>query len=221
MPTFPSTDIYALTDATLSLGRSTLDIVDAMLEAGITIIQYREKNKNSGEMLKECLAIKERTQKAGCFFIVNDHIDIAMLCKADGVHVGQDDLPVAAIRKLMGPDIVIGVSASSMAEAERAIMDGADYLGVGAIFSTDTKKDASLAGLELLQTISSTSPIPVVAIGGINEFTLPEVIKGGAQCVCMVSAITMAPDIPQKVQQLRAIIKQAKDSCEGSNKNTG
>lgn len=212
MPAFPLTDIYALTDANLSLGRPTLEVVDAMLEAGIKVIQYREKNKSSGEMLKECLAIKERTQKAGCFFIVNDHIDIAMLCKADGVHVGQDDFPVASIRQLMGPDIVIGVSASTMQEAEQAIKDGADYLGVGAVFSTNTKKDASFAGIELLQNIIATAPIPVAAIGGINEDTLPQVIKAGAQCVCMVSAITMAEDIPQKVAQLRAIIKQAQKS---------
>lgn len=212
MPAFPLTDIYALTDANLSLARPTLEVVDAMLEAGIKVIQYREKNKSSGEMLKECLAIKERTQKAGCFFIVNDHIDIAMLCKADGVHVGQDDFPVASIRQLMGPDIVIGVSASTMQEAEQAIKDGADYLGVGAVFSTNTKKDASFAGIELLQNIIATAPIPVAAIGGINEDTLPQVIKAGAQCVCMVSAITMAEDIPQKVAQLRAIIKQAQKS---------
>lgn len=212
MPVFPLTDIYALTDANLSLNRPTLEIVDAMLEAGIGIIQYREKHKSSGAMLEECLAIRERTQKAGCFFIVNDHVDIAMLCKADGVHVGQDDLPVAAIRELMGPDIVIGVSASTQEEARKAIADGADYLGVGAVFSTNTKKDASFAGLELLRTLIATSPIPVAAIGGINETTLPEVIQAGAQCVCMVSAITMANNIPEKVARLRTIIHHAKQS---------
>ena len=212
MPVFPLTDIYALTDANLSLNRPTLEIVDAMLEAGIGIIQYREKHKSSGAMLEECLAIRERTQKASCFFIVNDHVDIAMLCKADGVHVGQDDLPVAAIRELMGPDIVIGVSASTQEEARKAIADGADYLGVGAVFSTNTKKDASFAGLELLRTLIATSPIPVAAIGGINETTLPEVIQAGAQCVCMVSAITMANNIPEKVARLRTIIHHAKQS---------
>ena len=212
MPVFPLTDIYALTDANLSLNRPTLEIVDAMLEAGIGIIQYREKHKSSGAMLEECLAIRERTQKAGCFFIVNDHVDIAMLCKADGVHVGQDDLPVAAIRELMGPDIVIGVSASTQEEARKAIADGADYLGVGAVFSTNTKKDASFAGLELLRTLIATSPIPVAAIGGINETTLPEVIQAGAQCLCMVSAITMANNIPEKVARLRTIIHHAKQS---------
>lgn len=210
MPTFPKTDIYALTDASLSLGRPTLDIVDAMLEAGIKIIQYREKNKSSGEMLRECLAIREKTEKNGCFFIVNDHVDIAMLCRADGVHVGQDDLPVTAVRELVGPDIVIGVSASSLQEAEQAVRDGADYLGVGAIFPTETKKDASCTGLELFRTITAASPLPVAAIGGINERTLPEIITAGAECVCMVSAITMARDIPSQVARLRDIIRKAK-----------
>ena len=120
--------------------------------------------------------------------------------------------PVAAIRELMGPDIVIGVSASTQEEARKAIADGADYLGVGAVFSTNTKKDASFAGLELLSTLIATSPIPVAAIGGINETTLPEVIQAGAQCVCMVSAITMANNIPEKVARLRTIIHHAKQS---------
>ncbi len=208
MGKFPVTDIYALTDAALSLGRSTTEVVKQMLEAKIKVIQYREKNLSSGAMLTECLAIRELTKEAGCLFIVNDHVDIALLAKADGVHVGQDDLPLAAVRSLVGGSMIIGVSVRSMKEAQDAIAGGADYLGVGAVFSTTTKKDAVDTGLSLLTAITAISPVPVVAIGGIGESNIQLAAQYGATCFAIISAITTAPNIPQKVAALRKLIKE-------------
>lgn len=108
--TSPETDLYALTDDGLSLGRPAVEVAKALLDSGIKILQYREKEKKAGQMLKECLELRRLTREAGACFIVNDHVDIAVLCEADGVHVGQEDLPVEAVRRLVGPDMVIGLS---------------------------------------------------------------------------------------------------------------
>jgi len=204
---FPKTDIYCITDSRQSLGRSTIDVVRHMLEADIKVIQYREKDKDAGVMLEECRAIRELTRKAGCCFIVNDHVDIALLCEADGVHVGQEDLPLADVRKLLGKERIIGVSTHSWSEAEAAIRGGADYIGVGPIFATATKATTPPVGFAYLEEAAKKATIPTVTIGGVNEKTLPEVIRRGALCCGIVSAITLAPDIPAKVRELRAIMR--------------
>lgn len=207
---FPETDIYCITDSRQCLGRSTLDVVEKMLEAGIKVIQYREKDKKAGEMLEECLAIRQMTRDAECCFIVNDHVDIALLCQADGVHVGQEDLPLAAVRSLMGPDRIIGVSTHRRAEAEAAIKDGANYIGVGPIFPTNTKKTTPAVGFAYLEEIAPMCPIPFVTIGGINEKTVVEAVKRGAKCCVIVSDITLAEDIPAKIARLRKLIREAR-----------
>ncbi len=205
---FPATDIYALTDTRLSLGRSVPDMAREMMRAGVKILQYREKGKNAGVMLEECLALRAITHEAGCCFIVNDHVDIALLCDADGVHVGQEDLPPAAVRRLIGPDRIVGVSVCSMPEYEAAVAGGADYIGVGPVFPTETKEAAPLTP-GFLSAVTAVSPIPVVAIGGINEKTMTEAVRQGARCCAIVSAITMAPDIPARVARLRALFAAA------------
>jgi thiamine-phosphate pyrophosphorylase len=207
---FPETDIYCITDSRQSLGRSTVDVVRHMLEAEIRVIQYREKDKDAGVMLEECQAIRELTRKAGCCFIVNDHVDIALLCEADGVHVGQEDLPLAAVRKLVGKQRIVGVSTHRWSEAEVAIRGGADYIGVGPIFATATKTTTPPVGFAYLEEVASMVNIPTVTIGGINEKTLHEVRRRGARCCAIVSAITLAPDIPIKIRELRAIMRGAR-----------
>jgi len=207
---FPETDIYCITDSRQSLGRSTVDVVRHMLEAEIRVIQYREKDKDAGVMLEECQAIRELTRKAGCCFIVNDHVDIALLCEADGVHVGQEDLPLAAVRKLVGKQRIVGVSTHRWSEAEVAIRGGADYIGVGPIFATATKTTTPPVGFAYLEEAASMVNIPTVTIGGINEKTLHEVRRRGARCCAIVSAITLAPDIPIKIRELRAIMRGAR-----------
>ena len=135
------TDIYCLTGEKFSLGRSNVEVVREMLDAGVRLIQYREKEKKAGAKLDECRAIREMTRRAGASFIVNDDIDIAILVEADGVHVGQHDLPVEEVRRLVGRDMAIGLSTHTPEEARDAVRRGADYIGVGPIFKTFTKED--------------------------------------------------------------------------------
>lgn len=206
---FPNTDIYGLTDSRQSLGRSTVEVVRLILEAGVKVLQYREKDKDAGVMLEECLAIRELTREAGCCFIVNDHVDIALLCEADGVHVGQEDLPLAAVRRLVGKERIVGVSTHKWEEAQAAIDGGADYIGVGPLYATATKSEAKPVGLGYLEEIAAKCPVPFVAIGGVNERTLPDVLRRGARCCAIVSAITLAENIPAKVAHLRAVMREA------------
>lgn len=207
---FPDTDIYCITDSRQSRGRSVFEVVGAMLESGIKLVQYREKDKSAAEMLAECLRLRRMTREAGCCFIVNDHVDIALLCEADGVHVGQDDLPLAAVRELVGNGKVIGVSTHCRAEAEAAFAGGADYIGVGPIFATQTKTTTPPVSFSYLEEIAPISPIPFVTIGGINEKTVTEAVKRGAGCCVIVSDITLAENIPAKIERLRTLIKEAR-----------
>lgn len=207
---FPETDIYCLTDSRQSLGRNTIDVVKQMLAARIKVIQYREKDKSAAAMLEECRAIRELTRNAGCCFIINDHVDIALLCEADGVHVGQDDLPLAEVRSLVGKQRIVGVSTHKWAEAEAAIRGGADYIGVGPIFPTATKTTTPAVGFAYLEEAAAKADIPTVTIGGVNEKTVEEVVRRGARCCGIVSAITLATDIPAKIAELRALMREAR-----------
>ncbi len=202
-PVLQST-LYALTDEGLSKGRTTISVVDAMLSHGIKILQYREKEKKAGPMLEECLKLRAMTRAAGCTFIINDHVDIALLCDADGVHVGQEDLPVAAVRQLIGPDKIIGLSTHSPAQCKQAIIDGADYIGVGPLFATKTKKDVcEPVGYEYLDYVVKNHDIPHVAIGGIKLHNIGEVFQHGAKCCALVSEIVGAPDIGATIKKLQ------------------
>ncbi len=206
----PDTDIYGITDSNLSLGRSVEEVVSSLLEADVRIIQYREKQKKAGEMLRECLILRELTRKAGACFIVNDHVDIAMLAGADGVHVGQEDLPYAEVRRLVGDRMLIGLSTHTPEQAAQAAALGVDYIGVGPIFATQTKKDACAAvGLEYLEHIASTHSIPFAAIGGIKRSNIGEVARRGGRCCCLVSELVGAPDIKVRVAEVRAAMREA------------
>lgn len=205
---FPGADIYAITDDSLSFGRSVENVVDALLKAGVRLIQYREKEKKSGRMLQDCLLLRAMTKEAGAAFIVNDHVDIAVLCRADGVHIGQDDLPVAAVRALVGGNCRIGVSTHSPEQAARSVADGADYIGVGPIFATKTKKDVcDPVGLEYLDHVAAAHTIPFVAIGGIKRHNIAEVVRRGATCCCLVSELVAAPDIAGRVAEVRKAMR--------------
>lgn len=201
------TDIYALTDAGLSRGRSVIEVADAMLRAGIRVLQYREKERKAGVMLEECMQLRRMTREAGCTFIVNDHVDIALLVDADGVHVGQEDLPVEAVRQLVGPDRIIGLSTHSPEQCRDAVARGADYIGVGPIFATKTKKDVCApVGLEYLDYVVKNHDIPHVAIGGIKLHNAGEVVRRGARCCALVSEIVGAEDIGDMVARLRRVM---------------
>ena len=200
------TDLYALTDSRLSRGRPLEEVADKLLSSGIHILQYREKRLPAGKMLEECRMLREMTRKANACFIVNDHIDIAMLAGADGVHIGQDDLPVEEVRRLVGPDIIIGLSTHSPEQARAAA--GADYIGVGPIFATQTKEDVvDPVGFEYLDWVVANNDLPFVAIGGIKEHNIGEVAAHGAKCCALVSELVGAPDIAEKVRKLRKAMR--------------
>ncbi|AGC49736.1 thiamine phosphate synthase [Lawsonia intracellularis] len=200
-------DLYAITDDALSFNRSVIEVVKQLLDAGIRIIQYREKNKSSNSMLKDCITIKKLTEEANACFIVNDHVDIAVLCNADGVHLGQDDLPVDKVRELIGKEKIIGLSTHSPQQAQKAIEMGADYIGVGPLYPTKTKKDVcEPVTISYLDWVVSHIAIPFVAIGGIKQHNIQEVIQHGAKCCALVSEILSAPNIPLRIQELRQAI---------------
>jgi thiamine-phosphate pyrophosphorylase len=206
---FPETDIYCILSEEHSSGRDNIEVVKEMIDADIKIIQYREKNKEMGEKYEQCLKIRKMTQSAGVFFIVNDHVDLAMMTEADGLHLGQEDLPIEAVKKIVGNDIVIGLSTHSPSQAKEAIARGADYIGVGPIYKTQTKKDVcDPVGLSYLDYVATMISIPFVAIGGIKAHNVSEVIKHGAGCVAMVTEIVGADDIAGKIKDIKNIIKK-------------
>lgn len=187
--------VYAITDSETSLGKNLIEYSTELLLGGAKILQYREKNKRKGEILKEALELKKLTTKFNALFIINDYIDIALLVDADGVHLGQKDLPLKEARKLLGENKIIGISANTFEEAKEAELNGADYIGVGPIFSTQTKKDANLpTGTKLLTKIKENLSIPFTAIGGIKLSNLDEVLKTGTTSICLVSELLSAPN---------------------------
>ena len=204
------TDIYALTDSKFSRGRSVEEQARALLGAGVKILQYREKHAPKEVMLEECRLLARLCREAGACFIVNDHIDLAIAVDADGVHVGQDDMPMAEVRRLVGPEKIIGLSTHSPEQCEAAVRDGADYIGVGPIFATQTKEDVSEPlGFGYLEWVSEHCPLPYVAIGGIKEHNVAEVVRHGASCCALVSELVGADDIAAKVQSVRDAMKKA------------
>jgi len=204
MAVFPDTDIYCITDHSHSKGRDNIFVVKKMLENGIKIVQYREKFKSIKEKYLECLEIRKLTRKYEAAFIVNDHVDLAILCEADGVHIGQDDLPLKEVRKLIGNNKIIGISTHNPSQAIEAQKSGADYIGVGPIFKTSTKVDVcEPVGLTYLDFVVKNIKIPFVAIGGIKEHNLLSVIERGARCAALVTEITEAENICEKILNLR------------------
>jgi len=202
------TDLYGITAEEYSLDRSNIEVIKSMIDAGIKVIQYREKDSKSiKERYEECKEIRRLTKEAGVTFIINDFIDIAILVGADGVHIGQDDLPIEEVRKLVGPEMIIGLSTHSPEQAQDAVNRGADYIGVGPIFTTGTKKNVCTAvGLEYLEYVVNNHDIPFVAIGGIKVDNIAEVKKQGAKCICLVTEIVGARDIEKTVQKIRNIL---------------
>ncbi len=203
------TDIYALTDSKFARGRSVEEQAHALLGAGVKILQYREKHAPREVMLEECRLLARLCREAGACFIVNDHIDLAIEVDADGVHVGQGDMPMAEVRRLVGPEKIIGLSTHSPAQAEKAVRDGADYIGVGPIFATQTKEDVTdPVGFEYLEWVVENCPLPFVAIGGIKEHNVGELVKRGCTCCALVSELVGADDIAAKVAAVREAMKR-------------
>ena len=199
--------IYGITGDNFAHGKSNLECVKAMIEGGIKIIQYRDKTKSIKEKVKEAREIRELCKRNEVVFIVNDHVDIAILVDADGVHIGQDDMDPSDVRKLIGDNKIIGLSTHSEEQGMKAYLNpDVDYIGVGPIFPTTTK-DTAPVGLGYLEYAVKNLHLPFTAIGGIKEHNLHEIISRGAKNVCLVSDIVGADDIAEKVRQLQKLIK--------------
>lgn len=197
--------LYLVTDRGLLGGKDLVTTVEQAVRGGVTVVQVREKNLSSREFLEIALAVKAVTDKYKVPLIINDRADIALAVDAAGLHIGQDDLPLEAARKLLGVNKIIGVSTATLEEALLAQNQGADYLGVGAIFPTNTKDDADSVSLTQLQAIKGAVHIPVVAIGGINGDNLNSVVRTGVDGSAVVSAIIAAQDPYEAACKLCAI----------------
>ena len=200
--------LYAVTDRTWLNGDTLYNQVEKALKGGATFIQLREKNLGKAEFLKEAKEIKQLCAKYNVPFVINDNVEIAKEIDADGVHVGQDDMEVLDVRAVLGKDKIIGVSAHSVEEALLAQEHGADYLGVGAVFHTGTKSDATDLSRETLKAICDTVDIPVIAIGGISADNVLELSGNGLCGIAVISAIFAQKDIEAAARNLSELSKK-------------
>ena len=200
--------LYAVTDRAWTGKQSLYEQVEAALKGGATCVQLREKELGEEEFLREAVEIAALCKNYGVPFFVNDNVDIAIACHADGIHVGQEDMAAAKVRERVGEDMMIGVSAHTVEEALEAVKNGADCLGVGAMFSTSTKTDVSVLSKETLKAICDAVPVPVVAIGGINKRSMKELSGTGVDGFALVSAIFGAPDIEAECRELRKLAEE-------------
>ena len=186
--------LYLVTDRILSRGRSTCEVVREAIAGGVTCVQLREKACPTREFIAEARLLVELLRGTGIPLIINDRLDVALAVGAEGLHLGQKDMAIADARRIAGPDLVIGVSAESLADARRAEAEGADYIGISPVFATATKKDAATPlGLEGVRQIRNTVRLPLVGIGGISGENAAAVIAAGVDGVAVVSAIVAAP----------------------------
>ena len=205
----PSVDysLYFCTDRGLMSSATIEENVEAALTGGATVVQLREKNCSSREFYELAVRVRAIARRFGAPLIVNDRVDIALAAGADGVHVGQSDLPCAAVRRLVGEGMLVGVSAGSVAEALAAAREGADYLGVGAMYATGTKEDAGLVTMEELKNIRRAVELPIVVIGGINKATLGNFKGMGIEGIAVVSAIAAQKDPAAAARELLTLWK--------------
>jgi len=204
---FQQVDIYPVTCESLSAGRSVLEVLEGVIRGGAKIIQLREKEYSKKDFTHLAFKFREITAMAGVLLIINDHVDVALAIEADGVHLGQDDLPVPAARKL-APELLIGASTHTLDEALQAQTEGADYINIGPVFPTRTKEGIErFLGPEAIPAISSWIHLPFTVMGGITAANIDRVLAGGARRVAMVTAITQAPDIAAAVRSLRQKIR--------------
>jgi len=203
--------LYLVTDRGLARGRSITDVVRAAIAGGATVVQLREKDCNTREMIELARTLLAITQLAGVPLIINDRVDVAMAVDADGVHVGQEDMPASIARQLVGSDKILGVTASNPDEARQAIADGADYIGCNAVFYTPTKTDTGQPlGVEGFRRLAQSVSVPVIAIGGIKADNAGELIRAGAAGVAVVSAIMAADDPEAAARALRTVVEAAR-----------
>ena len=201
--------LYLVTDRPLARGRELADIVGRALAGGVSCVQLREKEADSRTFYQLALEVRRLTRAAGAAFIVNDRIDVALAAEADGVHLGQEDFPIPLARKLLGPDRIVGGSAVTLAEAEKCLAEGADYVGFGPVFPTTSKDDAGPAtGLARLREVVLKIPLPIVGIGGIDSSNAAQVLSAGAHGLAVISSICCQEDPARATRDLLAVINR-------------
>ncbi len=212
----PIWDLYVITDEPLAGGRSHEEQARAALAGGARVIQLRDKQATSRRLYEAAVAMRRLAHEVGALLIVNDRVDIALAADADGIHVGPDDLPVAAVRRLM-PGRIVGASAGTVEEALAAERDGADYLGVGAVYEArGSKADAGApVGPERVAAIRAAVGLPIVGIGGIKAANAAPVIAAGADGVAVITGVVAAPDIAQAAREILDVVEAAKRRREG------
>ena len=200
--------LYAVTDRAWLHGKTLYEQVEASLKGGVTCVQLREKELDDDTFLAEAVSIAALCRQYGVPFFINDNVEIAVKCHADGIHVGQEDMAASQVRERVGDDMMIGVSVHTVQEALDAVKAGADCLGVGAMFSTSTKADADVLPMSVLKDICDAVDIPVVAIGGIGKHNIGQLAGTGVDGVALVSAIFSADDIENECRELRRLSEE-------------
>ncbi len=210
MERFRETDLYVVITEAFCGGRPALVVLDAVLDAGVRLVQFREKDLEDHECYRRCLEFRDRTHAAGALLIVDDRVDIALATGADGVHLGRQDLPIAAAR-LIAPDLIVGASTHSLGEAMAAQEAGAGYVNIGPIFATQTKSvPTGVVGPEMIEEIAPHLTIPFTCMGDIKLGNIAEVLRRGARHVAVVTAVTAAADVKAAAAELRQKILEAR-----------
>ena len=204
--------LYVVLDRAAARGRSLDDVLAAVIDGGCRMVQLRDKDAPSGHVLRVAERLIARARRAGVTFIVNDRVDLAVAVEADGVHLGQDDLPARQARPLLRPGMLLGVSTHDVSQAHAARDAGADYIAVGAMFATATKPDFQLVGPGLVRKLRADIGVPLVGIGGITHDNVADVIRAGADGVAVISAVCGAPDPSAATRRFLEIIRDARPS---------
>lgn len=213
------TGLYVIIDTEVLGTRDAVEAAAQAIRGGAKIIQLRDKHSEKGKLVATAQKLKDLCQKSKTLFIINDHLDIALAVDADGLHIGQEDLPLSIARKELPVDKIIGCSTTNLKQALKAEEEGADYIAVGAIFPTPTRKDYQVVGIERLKQVKRKISIPVVAIGGINQDNITEVISAGADAAAVISAILNQNDIEKATQEMVNNIAQKRKGNRKSGKN--
>jgi len=202
--------LYVVLDRTAARGRDLDELLSAVIEGGCRMVQLREKDWPSGRLWPLARRLRERCGRAGVTFVVNDRVDLAVAVEADGVHVGQDDLPARAARPLLRPGMLLGVSTHDLEQARAAHADGADYVAVGSMFASATKPDFQLVGPDLIRKLRGEIRVPLIGIGGITHDNVAEVVRAGADGVAVISAVCAAPDPASATRRFLELIRGAR-----------
>ncbi len=194
--------LYVIIDPSITAERDETDVARRAIEGGARLLQWRDKTREKGLQLPVAQAIRPLCREAGALFLVNDNVDLALAADADGVHLGQNDLPVAVVRRIVPREMIVGCSTNNPGEARQAEADGADYVSVGRLYETGSKSDTRPATLETLRAVKAAVSVPVCAIGGINESNIDAVIAAGADMVAVIAAVVAAADVRQAARRL-------------------